>query len=284
MLDHYNVTSGLISDEIKQLMTNKSPVAASSSATLKRKNASSHKSAPKKSKSNKENPVPSPPRTATHPNQRVPFANLLNVSSPKPTIEQKASANATALQAEPIYQTNKSYMNIQFNYTPRLSYTCCTKMLQVLHCSESVELTQQSFDTDDSLIGLIINPSFVDYVIKNVERKLKSLQQVADSDVYDPESFESEEIFSFLSETWVVMCQRVNGTASESGQSAFTHEIKQNFTTSYLVKIHKYMEFCDQIWRIVQKKYQKLAPKMIDSERMKNFFCLKFFNSYPTKV
>lgn len=264
MLDHYKVTSGLVSNEIKQLMTNKPVYDCPSSSSLqrKRKNENSKSTNQKKSKTNKENPIDIPIKTKTNILQRVPFANILNGTT---ATEVTNSCNS-------INVADKSYMNIQFNYTPRISYTCSMKMLQILHCSENTDFTTliPKFDkTDNPLIGLIINQNYMDYVIKNIEKKLKNLL-VSSSNIYDPENLDSEEIFNFLSDIWIIMCQKINGSSGENGESTLNHGVKQNFSSAYLVKVHKYMVFCDMIWSIVQKKFQIMAPKMIENESINN--------------
>lgn len=200
---------------------------------------------------------------------RQPFADLTNHTKPLDITQ-----NAPEL-------TDKSYINIQFTYVPRISHSCCVRMLEFIQCSSgqgqanifglfSDQLTR------NSLINLMTSQKFVDYVVKIIDKKLKPLLAASESGqainvrfpgVYDPESYGSEKFFQFLSKIWNNMCQRVNGTINASGESIFTPFVRQNFSQGFFVKTQKFIGFCQMIWSIVQKSFKSSAFELVHAER-----------------
>lgn len=289
MLDHYEKTSSLISSDIETLMTTTIPTSTSStSKTFKRKSekplGSALKAIHKKfrtSNKDKENAQvtvnPQQHTTSSSKLTRQPFADLTNHTKPLDITQ-----NAPEL-------TDKSYINIQFTYVPRISHSCCVRMLEFIQCSSgqgqanifglfSDQLTR------NSLINLMTSQKFVDYVVKIIDKKLKPLLAASESGqainvrfpgVYDPESYGSEKFFQFLSKIWNNMCQRVNGTINASGESIFTPFVRQNFSQGFFVKTQKFIGFCQMIWSIVQKSFKSSAFELVHAEsKLITLMCL----------
>jgi len=196
VLAHNELATSLISTEIEELMS-----LSDSKSNVKRKltpepttSAKSNKLKkfkfiPAISENDKENEMPKSSsqysiREGTK-TKREPLANLTN--KPLPLVERAIAETPTVVQF--------SLTNIQFDYVPRITNSCCVKMIQICQCSsERGFLNDLKLFKNESvrsaLIRLIINPKFFDYVIKIIEKKLKMLLLYCEnaSQVYDPET------------------------------------------------------------------------------------------------
>ena len=275
VLEHNELATSLISTEIEELMsltdvksnvkrklTPEPTTSAKSNSKLKK-----FKFIPSISENDKENEMPKSSsqysiREGTK-TKREPLANLTN--RPLPLVERAMTETPTVVQF--------SLTNIQFDYVPRITNSCCVKMIQICQCSsERGFLSDLKLFKNESvrsaLIRLIINPKFFDYVIKIIEKKLKMLllSCVDKSQIYDPETTQKSQVFDFLSDLWENMCQRINGTMDDKGNSVFNEKLRQNFNQSFLIKTHKFLVFCQNILILINKNYQKFLPKLVANE------------------
>ena len=82
-----------------------------------------------------------------------------------------------------------------------------------------------------TIVQLIANQKFTDYLTNIVETKLNILMQsmnIKSLDIYDAESLDSERLFEFLSSLWISFCQRINGPdASNQNGTTFRPNILQ---------------------------------------------------------
>ena len=287
ILEHYENASSLISNEIEDLI---SYVRQPKSSGLKRKllpiqnnnfdadkRVGSLRSTLKRLKPNKnidqtekENVIKPSDSQQSIQSKREPFANISNVNKV-----------AEAKKVEPVSQNlgNFSFANIQFDYVPRISYSCCAKMLQLVQVSNpngSTNVTElfTNVKIGSSIIAMITNPKLYDYIIKIIDKKLKTLLVATAKDflhmtlnTYDPEGMNSEQVFKFLSKIWDNSCLRVNGTINQRGDSTFTVSMRTNLNQSFLVKTYKNIIFCQSIWTIVCRRFQSFKPDLIKNER-----------------
>lgn len=277
MLDQHDTVSGLISNEIEELSMKQHSI----SGKLKRKRdvennpakkENSFKCGLKRLKSKKMS-------LEGLQSKREPFADVTNkVSQSKKEISSTPIATNVEKIVPSVSQAinQKSYANIQFEHMPRISNSCCIKMLEIFQCTNSntVDIVE-IFHNDlarDALVSLVINPRYAEYVIRIIEKKIKTLVDICDgkkkgNPVYDPEMYQHEEFSSFLSDIWVNMCQKINGTSNDNGKSIFSRGSKQNFGQAYLVKTYKFLTICQNIWRIANKKSQTQLLRLIENER-----------------
>ena len=146
MFDHHESTSNLISIDIEALMnysikqqqqrTNtlssslkrkfEPPKAAFETASIIKKFRLSLM--PQTDKS--ENPpTTSANAGTTSSKQRKPFTDITNTGQPALLVAKTEPLTKNLAE-------QKSYITMQFTHVSRISYTCCVKMLQLIHCSD----------------------------------------------------------------------------------------------------------------------------------------------------
>ncbi len=258
MLEHYDTTTSLISADIETAMTLTKQEPVTPQTNLKRKKFEKPAQIIKRfCNFNKSGHSSEGATTSTNPSKlsRKPFTDLTNLASSQSQLSEQKTSPLKSATAIADRQTDKSFINIQFTYVPRISYSCCVRLLQLIQCSDPSDISIiprvfSDFTTRSALISLITNKKFADYIIKLVERKLKALVS-CDDQVYDPESFTKEQIFSlFLTKLWTNFCQRLNGTVNETGLSTFTGVSRHQFSQTFFIKSLKFISFCQIIWKV----------------------------------
>lgn len=212
--------------------------------------------------------------------KREPFSlkqndSYLNQDNSTPTVSDKTDSpednNSSKQFLLDMPGTNIPFLNMKFERTPRISYTCCLKIIQICICSNDVGIIKTSKLINDVnllkiLIQLISSEKFNQYVIKLISFKLSSISNFKFNEIYDPESYGLHELFNFLSILWVIFCQRINGP-DLLDISLFKTNTVQRFSQSFYNQTNQYIEFCLTIWKIVNKQFKKKRDDLIRNER-----------------
>jgi hypothetical protein len=165
---------------------------------------------------------------------------------------------------------NFTFSNIQFEHIPRISFGCLLKMIQFQLCSPDEGLFKSTKLFDNSallrnIVDFMINEKFVDFVQKNLDKKMKSLVQ--NEQVYDPEALDHNQLFAILSQLWVCFCQRINGTERANGTSVYSVNMSQRFQPQFFTKTQRFIQFCMSIWTCVQRTFPQKLDELIKNER-----------------
>jgi hypothetical protein len=89
--------------------------------------------------------------------------------------------------------------------------------------------------------------------------------------VYDPESFDSEQLFSFLSSLWVAFCVRINAPTNQDAFSLFNANVASRYTSNFLRTSCKYISYCHNIWSIVKRLHPNNQDKLLREESKQLF-------------
>lgn len=252
MLQKYENTSGLISAEIENLMSekittnklekskttelgrkrklapsatesNQEVVASKASVSSTRQSMKRFKSEDKENAAVQTSNHQAPPtRTANKRQALAPLSVNVNVNV-RPSTSIAATQPIAEVEAQPQPKpqpepTNKgltlfkslSFANMQFEHTYRISYKCCLKMVAMylgikdnVKIFKAAKMANMNFFT--SMMPLLADQKFIDFLMKVCEKKLKSLLNSDDLtaiDLYDPLSCTNYDLFSFLAFLW----------------------------------------------------------------------------------
>ncbi|CAF0930579.1 unnamed protein product [Brachionus calyciflorus] len=292
ILEKYESTSNLISIEIENLMSSIHKPQVEIETGKKRKLETPQLTGLKKPKKNnvkrtasqnninessdKENEPASKTRTT-----RMPRETLQDLSNKTPSVSTKAPiAPKTGIS---VIQ-NLSFANIQFEHVHRISSNCCVKMVQIYLGTNDNDLfkpngSKLSQTVLTSLINLITNETFIEFLIKVTEKKLKLLSNMDlnSEQLYEPQSITDEQIFKFISCLWLPLCQRINGNLT-SKKTVYKANIPQRFGVQFLNKSFRFIQCMQLIWSICSKRFQSMKKDLIVNER--KYYTSMSFDSY----
>ena len=198
----------------------------------------------------KENEPVSKTRSGTIRSQRETLQDLSN----KQTLKKTESAKPTLSVIQ-----NLSFANIQFEHVHRISFHCCLKMVQMYLGTNETDIFKSTSSRIQhsvlgTLINLITNETFIEFLIKVMEKKLKIISNMDAEDYYDPQTRTDEQIFKFMSSLWLALCQRINGNLT-SKKTVYKPNIPQRFGVQFLNKSHRFIQCLQQIWSICSKRF-----------------------------
>lgn len=298
ILGKYEATSNLVSSEIENLVHSQSPSVGQKRKLAENNENQSQPMKPsankqprvtrktaKKAKdqqandSDKENRPPVTTVTQTF-EKSVPLSDVTNRM-----VSNTSSVPGTSKSLNQTQPRNISLTNLQFEHMPRISFSCCLKMIQLTMCNTDSDKTSSKtmllsvFDKRlQSLVILLSQEKFRDFVLKIVDIKLK---QIKSEKLYDPEMFDKHQIYEFLSIAWINYFQRINSTikaVKRAGQNVNTDadsltdtvyqpNLTQRYGAPFFTKTLRYINQCTNIWSIINNQFQSLRTKIIIEER-----------------
>lgn len=139
-------------------------------------------------------PPPPPPRVQSN-RQEQQRQTAQPKQQPPPQQKQQQHQQHLLLQ-------NLSFANIQFEHQYRISNRSILKMVNILfgHKYDSKLFTTQVLT---NVVLLVSDEKFTQYMIKVVERKLKTMLASTTNKIYDPYSSTSYGTFAMLSNLWM---------------------------------------------------------------------------------
>lgn len=203
LVTYHEITSTENSKQIESLISSKTyPESLSNKRKIEQH--VSRASSPKRSKFDdvdKENPNKSKPFLRKRvSNNREPLSSIQNTN----VTLRKASLVEDAAKENSFSSSNLHLLIIE-DYEPRVSLECCLNLINLTQKTQSLNDNKLTKDTNkkNELILLITNASMNDYIMRILERKLKSTVNAdQEKSLYDIHSNEHRDTFEIISAIW----------------------------------------------------------------------------------
>ncbi len=233
LIEKYEQFSQITSQEIEKLIVKNVPETAHSNSSKRKlnnnakedaENRATSTPAAKKTRKNQENIRPSSTSESTRPAQittrRRALGDITNIT-------QKDNIKFETVNKDPERfdwtEVGESKKNITENFSPtilsfshenRITFKCVLKLIQLyLGSTDSAILSFRktlNIRVLNTIVNLITNEKFAEYIMKLAENKLKSLNEYLNKSssstlqmsIYDPRFYDDENILDFLTSLW----------------------------------------------------------------------------------
>jgi hypothetical protein len=251
ILNKYDATSKLISNHIEDYIRQERRGLSATKRKLCFDVSSVSSNASKRLRSsNKENHENSVNVNATKAatSKRTPFSNLANIALPT----EQPLANTSQ------FKPSQAFTNIEFEFTPTISFKSCLKLVHLQFCSkEPVALTSTPNKT---LVELLINPKLLDYTLKVCEKKLDGLKSRQKNSIYDPELLNQAELHAVLADLWFGFTTRITGLSSGILAKKDADTLSSRFKPEFLANNNKMTQLCSILWELSSDQLLPTQP------------------------